>query len=94
MKMFRDTRMVALTALLSALVIAAPVGAATAAAAQRRRPPTANGVGGGGNPGSYTNPLAPDVPGDGVVESCADPTVLQGQRRATRTGISTARPTR
>ncbi len=28
----------------------------------------------------YQNPLAPDVPGDGTVDSCADPTVLKGQR--------------
>ena len=28
---------------------------------------------------SYTNPLAPTVPGDGTVDSCADPTVLKGQ---------------
>lgn len=80
MKMFRDTRMVALTALLSALVIAAPVGAASAVAAQTAPASNADGVGGGGNPGSYANPLAPEVPGDGVVESCADPNVLQGQR--------------
>jgi arabinan endo-1,5-alpha-L-arabinosidase len=30
-------------------------------------------------PGSYHNPLAPKVPGDGTVDSCADPTVLRGQ---------------
>ena len=66
MKMFRDTRMVALTALLSALVIAAPVGAASAVAAQAAPSSNADGVGGGGNPGSYANPLAPEVPGDGV----------------------------
>lgn len=34
---------------------------------------------GGKNPGSYSNPLKPQIPGDGVVESCADPTVIQGQ---------------
>ena len=34
----------------------------------------------GKNPGSYTNPLLPEVPGDGVVESCADPTVIRGQQ--------------
>jgi len=28
---------------------------------------------------SYENPLAPQVSGDGTVDSCADPTVLQGQ---------------
>ncbi len=34
----------------------------------------------GKNPGSYTNPLLPEVPGDGAVESCADPTVIRGQQ--------------
>ena len=28
---------------------------------------------------TYENPLAPDVPGDGTVDSCADPMVIQGQ---------------
>ncbi len=32
------------------------------------------------DPGNYSNPLQPEVPGDGVVESCADPTVLRGQQ--------------
>jgi arabinan endo-1,5-alpha-L-arabinosidase len=31
--------------------------------------------------GGYDNPLAPVVPGDGTVDSCADPTVLRGQQR-------------
>ncbi|WP_150308416.1 family 43 glycosylhydrolase [Planctomonas psychrotolerans] len=35
---------------------------------------------GGAHPGSYSNPLEPVVPGDGVVESCADPIVLRGQQ--------------
>jgi len=29
--------------------------------------------------GTYTNPLKPQIPGDGVVESCADPSVIHGQ---------------
>ena len=29
---------------------------------------------------TYHNPLAPTVPGDGTVDSCADPTVLRGQQ--------------
>jgi arabinan endo-1,5-alpha-L-arabinosidase len=29
--------------------------------------------------GTYRNPLEPVVPGDGIVESCADPTVIRGQ---------------
>ncbi len=33
----------------------------------------------GRNPGSYSNPLEPRIPGGGVVESCADPTVIRGQ---------------
>src|SRR5690349_13997055 len=31
-------------------------------------------------PGTYHNPLQPQIPGDGVVESCADPTVFRGQQ--------------
>lgn len=38
----------------------------------------ANGQG-GKNPGFYENPLEPVIPGDGIVESCADPTVIRGQ---------------
>jgi len=30
---------------------------------------------------SYRNPLAPDIPRDGTVDSCADPMVIQGQDR-------------
>jgi len=30
-------------------------------------------------PGQYANPLLPRVPGDGAVESCADPVVLRGR---------------
>ena len=29
--------------------------------------------------GKYTNPLHVQIPGDGIVESCADPTIIQGQ---------------
>ena len=32
-----------------------------------------------GATGTYRNPLEPEVPGDGIVESCADPTVIEGQ---------------
>jgi arabinan endo-1,5-alpha-L-arabinosidase len=32
-----------------------------------------------GNTGTYTNPLELQIPGDGLVESCADPSVIQGQ---------------
>ncbi|MCW2792597.1 MAG: Arabinan endo,5-alpha-L-arabinosidase [Nocardioides sp.] len=34
--------------------------------------------------GSYHNPLAPDLPGGGTIDSCADPTVLHGQRPGDR----------
>jgi len=70
MKKFRGIPMTTLIALTSALALAAPVGAATAAPGEGR----------GSNPGGYTNPLEPVIPGDGVVESCADPAVLHGQR--------------
>jgi arabinan endo-1,5-alpha-L-arabinosidase len=30
--------------------------------------------------GTYRNPIAATIPGDGVVESCADPTVIYGQK--------------
>jgi arabinan endo-1,5-alpha-L-arabinosidase len=30
--------------------------------------------------GTYQNPLRPVVPGDGIVESCADPSVIRGQQ--------------
>jgi arabinan endo-1,5-alpha-L-arabinosidase len=32
-----------------------------------------------GATGTYRNPLLPTIPGDGVVESCADPSVIRGQ---------------
>jgi arabinan endo-1,5-alpha-L-arabinosidase len=35
---------------------------------------------------TYQNPLAPVVPGDGTVDSCADPTVLKAQDGETRGG--------
>ena len=34
----------------------------------------------GKNPGTYTNPLEPQIPGDGIVESCADPNLIRGQQ--------------
>ena len=76
MKKSRGIRLIALTVFTSLLAIAAPAGIAAAGTAQA--PPTVERR--GGNPGSYTNPLAPQIPEDGVVESCADPTVLHGQR--------------
>ena len=46
---------------------------------------TAENGRGGGNPGFYENPLEPVIPGDGIVESCADPTVIRGQEPADTT---------
>ncbi|HET9871590.1 MAG TPA: family 43 glycosylhydrolase [Propionibacteriaceae bacterium] len=63
-------------ALLALLLVWAFVGPVIGAAA-------AGEVGtagiGGKNPGAYRNPLQPEIPGDGMVESCADPTVIRGQ---------------
>jgi arabinan endo-1,5-alpha-L-arabinosidase len=56
-------------ALLLSLALSGALGGTLAANAADR----------GKNPGTYTNPLEPRIPGDGVVESCADPTVIQGQ---------------
>ena len=39
----------------------------------------------GEDPGTYRNPLEPGVPRNGVVESCADPTVIHGQERGDTT---------
>jgi arabinan endo-1,5-alpha-L-arabinosidase len=65
-------RSAALLAVLLTAGLVAPSGGAAATAA--KKPGT-----GGTNPGHYSNPLEPAIPGDGVVESCADPTVIQGQ---------------
>ena len=34
--------------------------------------------------GTYRNPLEPQIPGDGIVESCADPSVIKGQQPGDR----------
>jgi len=49
-----------------------PLSGALAAKGDRAKPA-------GKNPGFYSNPLEPQIPGDGIVESCADPMVIQGQ---------------
>src|SRR5690348_2335973 len=64
----RSSRMVRtywalLTLILALAVIAVPVGPAQAAPAQR-------------GTGTYTNPLPIQIPGDGLVESCADPSII------------------
>ena len=53
---------------LAGSLLAAPSGSAAPAPSSR----------------TYRNPLAPVVPGDGTVDSCADPTVLKGQRPGSR----------
>ena len=66
-----------LTSLLAAVslaLLAGPVSAAPSASGDR--PVTT----------SYENPLAPDIPGDGTVDSCADPTVIKGQDGETQNG--------
>src|SRR5687768_4560753 len=57
--------------LVAALALPLTAGAATAAPQQgkRDRPVTT----------TYDNPLAPVIPGGGTVDSCADPTVINGQ---------------
>jgi arabinan endo-1,5-alpha-L-arabinosidase len=64
---WRQWALVAPAAAAMSLLLAGPVGAAPVQA--RAHPVTT----------SYDNPLAPVVPGDGTVDSCADPTVLKGQ---------------
>ena len=61
-----------LTSAVAALTLAlvGPVSAAPTAATPTKAKPVTT---------SYDNPLAPQVPGDGTVDSCADPTVLKGQ---------------
>ncbi len=61
------------TAAALGLVIAIPALSSNAVAA-------APHVGRSPDPGSYSNPLRPQVPGDGTVDSCADPSVMRGQQ--------------
>jgi arabinan endo-1,5-alpha-L-arabinosidase len=63
-------RIAVLLALLLACGLLSPFSAAAA---------PAEAAVGGRNPGTYSNPLEPRIPEGGVVESCADPTVIQGQ---------------
>ncbi len=73
----RWRRSALLTPLLAAVamaLVAGPVSASTGASGPR--PVKA----------SYQNPLAPIIPGDGTVDSCADPTVIQGQAGETLRG--------
>ncbi len=62
----------------SVAVAAPPAAAATPAW-------TSSGAGAHNRPaGTYENPILPKIPGDGVVESCADPTVIHGQQAGDR----------
>ncbi len=61
-----------LLALLLMVGLFTPLSGAVAVKGDRAKPS-------GKNPGFYSNPLKPQIPGDGVVESCADPTVIRGQ---------------
>lgn len=66
----RPTLGATLTALvLAGSLLSAPSGSAAVAPTSSR---------------TYRNPLEPAVPGDGTVDSCADPTVLKGQRPGDR----------
>jgi arabinan endo-1,5-alpha-L-arabinosidase len=67
----RSTLLIA-TLVASFLVLALLPAAAPAASGKDRHQRT------------YENPLAPRIPGDGTVDSCADPAVLQGQRPGDR----------
>ncbi|WP_127480990.1 family 43 glycosylhydrolase [Nocardioides pantholopis] len=80
------------TAVLAALLSAAPTSAAPAPAAPAAPAPAAAVAPAAELPappgrrgrGTYENPLAPDLPGAGTVDSCADPAVLRGQRPGER----------
>jgi arabinan endo-1,5-alpha-L-arabinosidase len=63
------TRSDALPRVLAALLLLATLVAPPASAASSK------------SPGFYNNPLKPRLPAGGVIESCADPTVLRGPER-------------
>ncbi|MFY0525840.1 family 43 glycosylhydrolase [Archangium gephyra] len=65
----RFTPSKALPRVLAALLLLATLAAPPALAASPK------------GPGFYNNPLKPKLPQGGVIESCADPTVLRGQRQ-------------
>jgi len=64
----RSSRSLALGSIVLTLGLIAPVGGAAVAVGAL-----------GEDPGTYRNPLEPGIPRDGVVESCADPTVIHGK---------------
>jgi arabinan endo-1,5-alpha-L-arabinosidase len=70
---WRPWTLLPLVATLSLALAAPPT---VAAAKDHARPVTT----------TYENPLAPVVPGDGTVDSCADPTVIKGQDGETQDG--------
>ncbi len=62
------------------VALAVPAGASTAATAATAAPSTARvTAAASATAGTYSNPLRPRIPGDGVVQSCADPTVFRSQ---------------
>ncbi len=74
----RWRRAVLLVPLAAALLVPLAASQASGQAAPAA-PRAGSGSGGAADPGTYQNPLAPEVPDDGTVDSCADPTVLRGQ---------------
>ena len=70
----RSALLAPLLAVVAMALVAGPVSASPGAAAPQ--PVKA----------SYQNPLEPKVPGDGTVDSCADPTVIKGQDGETKGG--------
>ena len=42
-------------------------------------PESSSGATNAANTGTYTNPLPVQIPNDGLVESCADPSIIRGQ---------------
>jgi arabinan endo-1,5-alpha-L-arabinosidase len=62
-----------LVALLAGALVVASAASVASPVAFRNAPVRA------ADAGTYRNPILPEIPGDGVVESCADPTALYGQ---------------
>ncbi len=74
-------RLAVIIAMLLGMLAAGLPAAAGSAAAGTAGGNTAGASGHGRNPGTYENPILPKIPGDGAVESCADPTVIHGQQK-------------
>ncbi|MGS0686077.1 family 43 glycosylhydrolase [Nakamurella sp. GG22] len=74
---------VVIAMLVGMLAAGLPAVAGSAAAGETSSAATGS-AGHGRGPTSYENPILPRIPGDGAVESCADPTVLRGQQKGDR----------